>query len=383
MRHFFPPLPYSYHFRSLFRRRASTALNLFAILVTILVFLVMNGMVTGLKNSLQSTGRENVVVMLTQGADTAEVSKLPADFLPTVRYYPTLAKRPDDSPLLSPESYTVKPLKPKSGGNHRWIPIRGIEPINFDLYQDLFEIRGSPLLHPQEVLVGDLVRLKMGNLQIGDQIQIGRQLHKIVGFFTAKGSAFESELWISRNDFKVDFNVEYDSILVGRFNSMSDRDRFVAQVEKDQRLRLDVKTEREYFSSLAQSATALQLIASIIAVILSIAAVFTGMNALYASIASRTIEIGTLRSMGFGQTTILFGFLLEGLAVSLIAGFLALLLSIPFEHLPISYFRSSFRIQIPFSLIGEGLLLALAVGLIGSWIPARRAAGLKIVQSLR
>jgi putative ABC transport system permease protein len=352
MKKFFQSFPYQYHLRNLFGRKASTILNIVAIMVTVLVFLVMNGMAIGLKSSLQSTGREEAVVILTKGSQTAEVSKIPPNFFLILRYFPEIAKRSDGNPMLSQEVYTVKPLAPKGGGpNRRWIPIRGIDPANFDLYRDLFQIQGRALQGNQEVLVGNLVRLKLGNLQIGDSIPLGRQMHKVVGFFTAGGSAFESELWVTRNDLKVDYDMNYDSIGVVRFNDLKDRDSFIDRAENDRRLRLDLKTEREYFSSLSENANVLQLIAAIIAAILSVAAIFTGMNALYASVSARTTEIGTLRSMGFGRGQILVGFMFEGVMIALLAGLLSVLFSLPFEHLPIAYMRSSFRIRIPFSLI--------------------------------
>ncbi len=231
--------------------------------------------------------------------------------------------------------------------------------------------------------MGNLVRIKLGDLKIGDQIQLGRQLHKVVGFFTANGSAYESELWVTRNDLKVDYDINYDSIGVVRFNSTSARDRFIEKTLNDRRLRLDLKTERDYFSSLSENASVLELIAGVIAFILSVAAIFTGMNALYASVASRTTEIGTLRSMGYGRRSVLIGFLFEGITISLLAGILSLLLSLPFEHLPIAFMRSSFRIRIPFTLMLEGMLVSLVVGFLGSFIPARQAARMKIVEALR
>lgn len=383
MKNPFESFPYQYHLRNLFSRKASTALNLFAVVVTVTVYLVMNGMAYGLKRSLESTGRDNTVIALTKGAQTAEMSKIPADFFAVLKYYPEIAKRPDGSPVIAAETYSVKPLPPFRGTGRRWIPIRGIEPKNLDVYTELLQVEGLPIERDGEVMIGRLVPLKMGPMKIGDQIQLGRQRHKVVGFFNAKGSAYESEMWVTRNDLKVDFNLNYDSNYVILFDHAKDRDRFIQRATEDSRLRLDLKTEREYFSSMAADARTLQLIATIIAVILSVAAVFTGMNALYSSVASRTTEIGTLRSMGFSRRSILLGFLFEGVSIAMIAGILSVLLSFPFQHLPIAYMRSSFHIYIPFSLAAEGFLVSLVVGFVGSFIPARQAARMKIVEALK
>ncbi|MBF0492162.1 MAG: FtsX-like permease family protein [Deltaproteobacteria bacterium] len=383
MKNIFNSFPYQYHLRNLFARKASTLLNLFAVMVTVLVFLVMNGMAAGLKHSLQSTGREDILVLLTRGAQTAEVSKIPYDFFPVLKYYPQIAKRTDGSPKLSQEVYTLKPMLVDDSKNRRWIPMRGIDPASLDLYKNLLQLEGNALQNSHDLLVGNLARLKLGNVKIGDQIQIGRQKHKIVGFFSASGSAYESELWMSRNDLKVDFDMSYDSIAVVQFNSLKNRDDFIDAVSNDKRLRLDIKTEREYFSSLSENAGILEFIANLIAIVLSIAAVFTGMNALYASVAARSTEIGTLRSMGYGRQSIQLGFMFEGVSLSLLAGCAALLLSLFFQHLPIAFMRASFRIQIPFTLMIQGFGLSFMVGLIGSYIPARQAAKMKIVQALR
>ncbi len=383
MKNLFKTFPYQYHLRNLFARKASTVLNLIAVMVTVTTFLVMNGMATGLKYSLESTGRENTVIILTKGAQTAEVSKLPNDFYPILKYFPEIAKRTDGSPMIAPETYTVKPLPMLSRDERRWIPIRGIDPPNIDLYSELLKIEGRPIRNDGEMLVGTLVPLKMGAMKIGDQIELGRQRHTIVGFFSAGGSAYESEMWVTRNDLKVDFNLNYESNLVAHFDSLKERNTFIDKADEDRRLRVDIKSEREYFASLAESAGTLQLIATIIAFILSVAAIFTGMNALYASVASRTTEIGTLRSMGFSRRSILLGFLFEGLTIALLGGILSIFLSLPFQHLPIAYMRSSFRIRIPPTLVLEGLLVSILVGVIGSLIPSRQAAKMKIVDALR
>ncbi len=383
MKRFFKTFLYHYHWRNLLARKASTALNLFAIMVTVLVFLVMNGMAIGLRESLQAAGRLDTLIVLTKGAQTAEVSRMPPEYFSILRYYPEIATRANGKPYFSQEAYTIKPLLPASGEGRRWMPIRGIDPANMDLYTGVLKVSGNTLQKDGEVLIGNLVKLKLGNLKVGDSIEIGRQTHRIAGFFSANGSAFESELWITRNDFKVDFNISYDSIAVIRFDNLKDRDEFLARANQDPRLKVDIKTEKEYFTSLDKSAETLQFIASIIAFILSVAAVFTGMNALYASVASRTREIGTLRAMGFSRNSILVGFIFEGLTVACLAGLVAVLLSLIFQHLPIAYLRSSFRILISGPLIFQGLMVAMAVGLIGSFVPARQAARMKILEALR
>ena len=62
---------------------------------------------------------------------------------------------------------------------------------------------------------------------------------------------------------------------------------------------------------------------------MAVGAVFGAMNTMYAIVASRTREIGTLRALGFSRLAILTSFVLESLLLAVVAGGLGCLIAMP------------------------------------------------------
>ncbi len=62
---------------------------------------------------------------------------------------------------------------------------------------------------------------------------------------------------------------------------------------------------------------------------MGIGAVFGAINTMYAIVAARTREIGTLRALGFSRRSILVSFLIESVILALIGGAIGCLLAFP------------------------------------------------------
>jgi ABC-type antimicrobial peptide transport system permease subunit len=113
------------------------------------------------------------------------------------------------------------------------------------------------------------------------------------------------------------------------------------------------------------------------------------MITMYASVASRTGEIGTLRAIGFRRRSILAAFLVEALALGLIGGIAGLVAASLMQAITISTMNFQTFSELAFSftltprIVTASLAFALAMGLIGGFLPAARAARLKIVDALR
>jgi len=110
---------------------------------------------------------------------------------------------------------------------------------------------------------------------------------------------------------------------------------------------------------------------------------------MYAAVANRTVEIGTLRALGFRRRSILSAFLLEAVILALGGGMIGLLLASSLQFFTVSMinFSSFSELAFSFSLspgIAVGsLVFALAMGLLGGFLPAARAARLNILTALR
>jgi putative ABC transport system permease protein len=118
-------------------------------------------------------------------------------------------------------------------------------------------------------------------------------------------------------------------------------------------------------------------------------AMFAAANTMYAAVASRAREIGTLRAIGFRSGSILSSFLFESCVLCLLGGLVGCLATLPLNGLTtgtanwatFSELTFSFRLG-PMVLL-RGVVLALAMGLLGGLFPAIRAVRMNIVNALR
>src|SRR6185436_4139332 len=124
----------------------------------------------------------------------------------------------------------------------------------------------------------------------------------------------------------------------------------------------------------------LQIFGASLAIIMSIGAVFSAMNTMYASVGARAREIGTLRVLGFKRSSIYLAFMIECVLLSLAGGLLGCLLALPINGLTTGAFNWStfaevaFEFRITTGLLAAGMGFALLMGLLGGILPARLAA---------
>jgi putative ABC transport system permease protein len=148
--------------------------------------------------------------------------------------------------------------------------------------------------------------------------------------------------------------------------------------------------ERQYYEDQSGPvAIPLTVLATFVSVVMGIGAVFGAMNTMYAIVAARTREIGTLRAIGFSRRSILLCFLVESVFLALVGGAVGCLLAFPMNGFStatgntasFSEVAFAFRVTPP-SLI-TGMLFALVMGVIGGLLPSARAARLPIASALR
>lgn len=105
------------------------------------------------------------------------------------------------------------------------------------------------------------------------------------------------------------------------------------------------------------------------------------MNMMLVSVTERTVEIGLRKALGARPSDIQMQFLLEAVILSLIGGFLGLVLGLGIS------FAASRIIDMPFVLstfaITLGIGFSAGVGIIFGWAPARKASRLSPIDALR
>jgi len=238
--------------------------------------------------------------------------------------------------------------------------------------------------------VGKLIAERFQNCGLGERVRLSGREWTVVGVLDGRGSSYDSEIWGDVELFMPVFDRPvYQSATV----RLADRSQFEAlekRLEADPRYNLQVRREDEFYA--AQSGLLAGLLRSLglfVTIIMAFGAIFGALNTMYAAVGSRTKEIGTLLALGFSRGAVLLSFLIESVLLCLIGGVVGCVLALPvsgFTTGTMSYSTFSelaFRFQITPGMLLAGLAFSAVMGLVGGFFPARKAASMPIVDSLR
>ncbi|MBI3955410.1 FtsX-like permease family protein, partial [Candidatus Gottesmanbacteria bacterium] len=103
------------------------------------------------------------------------------------------------------------------------------------------------------------------------------------------------------------------------------------------------------------------------------------MNIMYVSVVERTKEIGIRRAVGATQSDILYQFLVESVILSLVGGFLGLLISYLVVLLVQRFFPAYINLQSVLIALGVSSLIGIVFGV----FPARKASLLSPIDAIR
>ncbi len=241
-----------------------------------------------------------------------------------------------------------------------------------------------------EVITGRAIADGFRGAGVGETLRFASRDWTVVGVFDAERTGFDSEIWGDAEQFLQAFRRVGFSALLFR---LADPERFDAVkevIESDPRLTLEAKRETRFYADQSESlARFIFYLGTTISIIFSIGAIIGAMITMYASVASRTAEIGTLRALGFSRGSILIAFLGESLLLGLLGGVIGLVCAAFMQTLSISttnfqtFAEIAFRFALTPDIVLSALAFALVMGFIGGFLPAARAARLKIVDALR
>ena len=246
-----------------------------------------------------------------------------------IKYLPGIKKNSEGIPLVSPELYSRKFIKTGEKGELKWVRVRGITPIAFEVYHDINIISGRKPKRG-EIIIGKKLPIKFGYaLKVGDKIKVGKQEHIIAGIFSSGGNTFEGEIWMDKEDMKLDFDLQNYSMAVVKLVYPSLVSSFIKSIEENRRLPTeDAIAEEDYYASLAGTSTFILVMGRIIAFLMILGAILGGMNTMYTAIAGRTREIGTLRALGYTKNHLIISFIVESVIIALVGGIIGCFLSI-------------------------------------------------------
>jgi ABC-type antimicrobial peptide transport system permease subunit len=212
----------------------------------------------------------------------------------------------------------------------------------------------------------------------------------VVGIFDAGRTGFDSEIWGDAEQMLQAFRRLGFSSVIFRLADGSRFDEVRRAIEADPRLTLEAKRETRFYADQSEAlSTFITYLGTSISIIFSIGAIIGAMITMYASVASRTGEIGTLRALGFPRRAVLLAFLVESLLLGLAGGVAGLAGASLMQAVSISTMNFQTFAELAFSfaltpgIVASSLAFALAMGFVGGFLPAARAARMKIVDALR
>lgn len=385
------PIPVAYSLRNLWTRKFTTMLTAGGMALVVFVFTAVMMLDAGLKKTLVATGQPNNILVTRRSSGTEIQSGINRTQAAIVESQPEIAIGPGGVRMVSKEVVVLIAQPKRNTGVPTNVTVRGVGAQGLALRPQVLVTSGR-MFRPgsTEIAVGRSIAERFDGTGIGERLRFGGRDWTVVGVFDAGGSAFDSEVWGDGEQMLQAFRREAFSSVAARLADPSRFDALKRRLESDPRLTLDVKRERTFYEEQSEvMSNFISYLGLTLSVIFSIGAMIGAMITMYAAVASRTSEIGALRALGFRRGSILVAFLAEALFLGLAGWVVGLALASAMQLVQIStmnwqsFSELAFRFTLTPEIVGKSLVFALAMGLMGGFLPAVRAARLKIVDALR
>ena len=381
-----------YSFRNLWVRRLTTLLTAGGMGLVVFVFAAVLMLAEGLQKTLVSTGTNENTVFIRRSSEAEVQSLLPREQAAILENLPEIDTGQDGRRLAAREIVILIGLKKRESAAVSNVAVRGVTPgVSFELRPHLQMAEGRPFLPgTPEIVIGKSVARRFVLQGLGQTLNFGARTWTVVGVMDAEGTGFDSEIWADVNLLMSTFRRPVYSSILARLRTPSEFSHLKEHVLKDPRLTVDAFREKDYYAAQSElMARFIRILGISLTLIFSFGAVIGSMVTMYAAVANRTTEIGTLRALGFRAWTILAAFLLESLLLSLIGGAVGLAAASAMNTLTIStmnwqtFSELSFRFTLTRPIAFYALAFAACMGLTGGLLPSLRAARMDLVTALR
>ena len=283
-----------------------------------------------------------------------------------------VAKRPNGSPDGVGEIVVVTTMDKLGTTGVANVQMRGV-PDDVSAFRPSVKIIQGKALSPgtDEVVVGKSILGRFKGLALGESFELRKNRPvRVVGVMEDGGSSYESEVWVDVHTLRAAFGRDgVVSSVRARLLEATKFDALKASIDQDPQLGLDVMRESDFQEKLSQGTKIfITAMGVVIAVFFSIGAMIGAMITMYASVANRQREIGTLRALGFTRSSILLSFLLESIALALLGGVVGAVASLAMGFVKFSTMNFATWSEIVFSfdptpaILGQAMVAAAVMG---------------------
>jgi putative ABC transport system permease protein len=383
-------VPLSYNIRNLIVRKTTTLLTAFGIALSVAILVASLALVDGLRTVFANTAHPLQLLVLRKGANSELGSTVSTEDFVVVRSKAGIAVDGSGQPLASQELVNVANLPSLDNPKGMNVTVRGLNRVGIEM-RSVRLLAGRWFQAGQrEVAVGKAVADRYPSARIGNRIRFGKGDWEITGVIDGSESALNSEIWGDFSQIRGDYNRQdsSSSVLLRATDPVS-LDALKHSIEDDPRLTASTITEREYYQSQTASGAPLEFLGIFVSVIMAIGSGFVTTNIMYAAVARRGKEIGTLKTLGFSDGSILLSFLSESVLLAALAAVLGCLMVLPLNWVTtgvgsmVSFSEIAFRFHVSIAALFSGFIFAITLGAVGGILPARAAARKEILSALR
>lgn len=347
-------------------------------------------MVAGLSQMMSSNGRPDRAIVISTGSGVEVLSNLSREATWTIQNAPAIRRGANGKPLASAETVAVVrgTLKDGSPAN---LSLRGTGPEFLQVRPELRIVEGrafEPTV--RELVVGRSAQRQFVGLAIGERIVLRGTEWTVVGTFESGGDRFETELITGAETLQSALGRNAFQSVSVQLEGADSFDVFSAALRRNPALSVEVLRETDYAAQQARSfARVVVIVAYLVGGIMALGAVFGALNSMHTAVSSRTVEIATLRALGFGSTSVVVSVFAEAVLLAALGGAVGAGLAwMIFDGDVMSTSGAgATQLAVPLvvgpRIIAVGVLWACIIGMIGACFPAVHAARTPLVAALR
>jgi putative ABC transport system permease protein len=378
--------------RSIPQRLGNSLVIVVGIAGVVAVLLAVLTMYVNFRQTVNADGSADRAIVLAKAATTENESDLSLENIATVTDAAGIMHDARDKPLVSAEVTMPAPVARKRDNSDVNVTLRGVGEQYFAVRPELKLIAGR-MLHPgtQELLVGEAAQNQFAGLEIGNQLRLPGGDWTVVGTFAGGNGSRESEVVADGRTVMLTYKLTSANTITVVLDSATALPTLRAALAAQPSLSVEVHAEPEYLATADNATnTMLRLVAYAIGSIMAVGAFFSALNSMHSAVVQRTVEIATLRAIGFSASAVAASILIEALLLALAGAAIGVAIAYAaFNGTVISTLGGAeFDSQIVYalvitpSLVAISVLLACAVGLIGGFFPALRAARANVADAL-
>jgi putative ABC transport system permease protein len=355
------------------------------------VLISILAMVDGLTQMTTRSVRSDRVIVVSTGANFETMSNISREAAAIIGDAPGIKRDPEGKPLVSAEALAIVRLPLKQAQEDGNVGLRGVSETAFRVRPELTLSAGRLFkAGVREVIVGRTLQRQFRGLALHQRILIGGAPWEIVGVFDAHGDPHDSEVWTNVETLQSVFQRNTYQSVTALLDSAGSVEALKMALETNPALAVEALQESDYLQQQSQSfSTLLTVLAYLIGGIMAVGAIFGALNALYSAVSTRSVEIATLRVLGFGASAVVVSVFVEALLLALLGGAIGACCAWAlFNGHAVStngggLTQLSIPLVVNLKLMGMGILWASLIGSVGAALPAIRAARAPLAPALR